>query len=164
MSDSYGVRDEACPLSTRGGSDAAAASPRLFAGRVPVRAGGLRGPRGFGQRPRAAARRGQVRPFAKSRLLKVNPRATAPPCCFCRNSLARLFDRVSDRVSDHVSDHVSDRVSPRAARCWSRSARSSRPSASPRLPSRSPPPLRTDWTRRVLHPVLIGHAVSLTPY
>jgi hypothetical protein len=27
-----------------------------------------------------------------------------------------------------------------------------------------PPPLRTDRTRRVLHPVLIGHAASLTPY
>jgi hypothetical protein len=29
-----------------------------------------------------------------------------------------------------------------------------------------PPPLppRTNWTRRVLHPVLIGHAASLTPY
>ena len=27
-----------------------------------------------------------------------------------------------------------------------------------------PPPLRTNRTRRVLHPVLIGHAVSLTPY
>ena len=27
-----------------------------------------------------------------------------------------------------------------------------------------PPPPRTKWTRRVPHPVLIGHAVSLTPY
>ena len=27
-----------------------------------------------------------------------------------------------------------------------------------------PPPLRTKWTRRVPHPVLIGHAASLTPY
>ena len=27
-----------------------------------------------------------------------------------------------------------------------------------------PPPVRTNRTRRVLHPVLIGHAVSLTPY
>ena len=25
-------------------------------------------------------------------------------------------------------------------------------------------PPRTNWTRRVLHPVLIGHAASLTPY
>ena len=29
---------------------------------------------------------------------------------------------------------------------------------------RPPPPLRTKWTRRVPHPVLIGHAASLTPY
>ena len=29
--------------------------------------------------------------------------------------------------------------------------------------SLSPPP-RTQWTRRVPHPVLIGHAASLTPY
>jgi hypothetical protein len=28
----------------------------------------------------------------------------------------------------------------------------------------SPPPSRTEWTRRVPHPVLIGHAASLTPY
>jgi hypothetical protein len=27
-----------------------------------------------------------------------------------------------------------------------------------------PPPPRTNWTRRVPHPVLIGHAASLTPY
>ena len=27
-----------------------------------------------------------------------------------------------------------------------------------------PPPRRTKWTRRVRHPVLIGHAASLTPY
>ena len=27
-----------------------------------------------------------------------------------------------------------------------------------------PPPSRTKWTRRVPHPVLIGHAASLTPY
>jgi hypothetical protein len=27
-----------------------------------------------------------------------------------------------------------------------------------------PPPLRTKWTCRVPHPVLIGHAASLTPY
>jgi hypothetical protein len=31
-------------------------------------------------------------------------------------------------------------------------------------PPRPPPPLRTNRTRRVLHPVLIGHAVSLTLY
>jgi hypothetical protein len=30
--------------------------------------------------------------------------------------------------------------------------------------SAPPPPLRTNRTRRVLHPVLIGHAVSLAPY
>jgi hypothetical protein len=28
----------------------------------------------------------------------------------------------------------------------------------------APPPLRTEWTRRVPHSVLIGHAASLTPY
>ena len=27
-----------------------------------------------------------------------------------------------------------------------------------------PPPPRTKWTRRVPHPVLIGHAASFTPY
>jgi hypothetical protein len=30
--------------------------------------------------------------------------------------------------------------------------------------ARPPPPLRTNRTRRVPHPVLIGHATSLTPY
>ena len=38
----------------------------------------------------------------------------------------------------------------------------------PHLPraeeSLNPPPPRTKWTRRVPHPVLIGHAASLTPY
>jgi hypothetical protein len=38
----------------------------------------------------------------------------------------------------------------------------SRGSASP--PCRTPPFPRTKWTRRVPHPVLIGHAASLTPY
>ena len=31
-------------------------------------------------------------------------------------------------------------------------------------PPPPPPPPRTKWTRRVPHPVLIGHAASLTPY
>jgi len=35
----------------------------------------------------------------------------------------------------------------------------------PPAPRGAPPsPPRTKWTRRVPHPVLIGHAVSLTPY
>ena len=33
-----------------------------------------------------------------------------------------------------------------------------------RPPPPPPPSLRTKWTRRVPHPVLIGHAASLTPY
>jgi hypothetical protein len=37
--------------------------------------------------------------------------------------------------------------------------RGMRPSARP-----PHPPPRTKWTRRVPHPVLIGHAASLTPY
>ena len=32
------------------------------------------------------------------------------------------------------------------------------------LPTPHPPPPRTKWTRRVPHPVLTGHAASLTPY
>ena len=31
-------------------------------------------------------------------------------------------------------------------------------------PPAPPLPSRTKWTRRVPHPVLIGHAASLTPY
>ena len=38
-----------------------------------------------------------------------------------------------------------------------------RPVAPPRPPPPHPTP-RTKWTRRVPHPVLIGHAASLTPY
>ena len=45
-------------------------------------------------------------------------------------------------------------VQPRGALCASLRARISPP----------PPPSRTKWTRRVPHPVLIGHAASLTPY
>jgi len=33
-----------------------------------------------------------------------------------------------------------------------------------RAPAAPRPPSRTKWTRRVPHPVLIGHAASLTPY
>ena len=33
-----------------------------------------------------------------------------------------------------------------------------------KVASWTPPPPRTKWTRRVTHPVLIGHAASLTPY
>ena len=36
--------------------------------------------------------------------------------------------------------------------------------AADRRPPPPPPPPRTKWTRRVPHPVLIGHAASLTPY
>ena len=35
--------------------------------------------------------------------------------------------------------------------------------AAAREPPPPPPPPRTKWTRRVPHPVLIGHAASLTP-
>ena len=34
----------------------------------------------------------------------------------------------------------------------------------PPLPRTVPPPSRTNRTRRVPHPVLIGHAASLAPY
>jgi hypothetical protein len=36
--------------------------------------------------------------------------------------------------------------------------------ARPALDKAAPPPLRTNRTRRVPQPVLIGHAASLTPY
>jgi hypothetical protein len=32
------------------------------------------------------------------------------------------------------------------------------------LPPPPPSPSRTKWTRHVPHPILIGHAASLTPY
>jgi hypothetical protein len=38
------------------------------------------------------------------------------------------------------------------------------PQLAVRLPPPPSPPLRTNRTRRVPHPVLIGHAASLTPY
>jgi hypothetical protein len=44
-----------------------------------------------------------------------------------------------------------------------RALRGRRASAAP-LPAGAPPLPRTKWTRRVPHPVLIGHAASLTPY
>ena len=34
----------------------------------------------------------------------------------------------------------------------------------PKTRAPPPPPLRTKWTRRVPHPVLIGHVSSLLPY
>jgi len=50
----------------------------------------------------------------------------------------------------------------RAALPRSRPAGAPAPSAPG--PAALPPPPRTKWTRRVPHPVLIGHAASLTPY
>ena len=51
----------------------------------------------------------------------------------------------------------------KARRCAARrSARSAPPPPPP--PAPPPPPPRTKWTRCVPHPVLTGHAASLTPY
>ena len=47
----------------------------------------------------------------------------------------------------------------RATRRWRRACRARHSSSTPGLP-----PPRTKWTRRVPHPVLIGHAASFTPY
>jgi len=51
---------------------------------------------------------------------------------------------------------------PAALRKARRALAPADPLRSPSAPSR--PPSRTKWTRRVPHPVLIGHAASLTPY
>jgi hypothetical protein len=52
---------------------------------------------------------------------------------------------------------------------WCAPRRAQRAPAQPQRHARRaerfrPPPPRTKWTRRVPHPVLIGHAASLTPY
>ena len=47
--------------------------------------------------------------------------------------------------------------------CARWSARSAVGPAAPNPRAAPPSPPRTKWTRRVLHPVLIGHAASLTP-
>jgi len=52
-------------------------------------------------------------------------------------------------------------VAPRPA-CPCRAVTRCRAATRDAAPRRPPP--RTKWTRRVLHPVLIGHAASLTPY
>ena len=49
--------------------------------------------------------------------------------------------------------------------CWRRASGAIlRGAARCRRPPPPPPPPRTKWTRRVPHPVLIGHAASLIPY
>ena len=55
---------------------------------------------------------------------------------------------------------------PRPALCASATLRFKRQLVPAVLRSRSrpPPSPRTKWTRRIPHPVLIGHAASLTPY
>ena len=54
---------------------------------------------------------------------------------------------------------VLERVAPEAQAACERTY-----GVSPAFEARPAPPPRTKWTRRVPHPVLIGHAASLTPY
>ena len=127
MSDWYGVRDAACPLSTRGGGGGCAqpARARWAAGTAARRRGG-------GPWASTSGRSGSV-----AKLFELfSARGAVPPAppAHCAATAARLGRR------SKPSAHNPARVTARMARSCSR---------------RSP---RTKWTRRVPHPVLIGHA------
>ena len=131
--------------------------------------------------PPAALRRflGRKRPLPRP--LPLSPLAM-PPCERC--SALRVSAR--NTLSLHVSGERRDGGG--AARDVCEAPRLSRPASAPgracpgsagptgaaphdprpgghmkSLVPEAPPP-RTKWTRRVPHPVLIGHAASLTPY
>jgi hypothetical protein len=72
----------------------------------------------------------------------------------CRRRRRRRRDARLNPLRSRVRGAVGRRGCARAAAAHSRV----------RAVERGPPPLRTKWTRRVSHPVLIGHAASLTPY
>jgi len=75
----------------------------------------------------------------------------------CRSGCGRT--RAAPRIP-HAPAAAPGPDSPSRAAASSGASRPRRRPAAPRCWCRSPPPPRTDRTRRVLHPVLIGHAAS----
>ena len=69
------------------------------------------------------------------------------------------------RAKASVSERLHTPRTPSELRALPACARGGGPEAGPcHASTPPPPPPRTKWTRRVPHPVLIGHAASLTPY
>jgi len=96
-----------------------------------------------------------VRPICTGRGRDVRPICTGPG----RDVRPICTGRGSQSVTPPPLPRRSTRGSP--ARFQRRSSQASSQTSS--SAARSPPPLpRTKWTRRVPHPVLIGHAVSHT--
>jgi hypothetical protein len=132
---------------------------------APSAARGAHAPRQRGLPP-AAGR------ATRRRRRAVPPRPPPPPSP-CTNWTRLVLRPV---LSGHVSSFADERCRPaRAPFLGRRSPAGSSPregaGRTPRAAAGAgapltgrPPPPRTKWTRRVPHPVLIGHAASLTPY
>ena len=85
-------------------------------------------------------------------------------CGACEREAARLEAAEGARAVAEEGLRAAEGVGAiargaRGADSMSVAARERAPACPP-----APPPSRTKWTRRVPHPVLIGHAASLTPY
>jgi hypothetical protein len=90
-----------------------------------------------------------------------------PPCRGgggSRSSIVRSGSICSIRSSSVLRSPLTSSCVLRQARLQAAeiAGRAARPAMQETLSP--PPPTRTKWTRRVPHPVLIGHAASLTPY
>jgi len=108
---------------------------------------------------------------ASTQMSQADPAATEPPQP--ERSRAALQREASALLGPHEAFVLSrphlDEAAAATERAWAawRDEAGLAPSAQSAGAGRGappPPPSRTKWTRRVLHPVLIGHAASLTPY
>ena len=148
------MRDAACPISTRGGggegggstSDTIGASyekrsPSALKSSSPAPESAEEVSGGGSDRPPPSL----VLSGHAASLTRTNRTRRGPPSQTSVNN--ELLRRVNQRLSVIAGD-----AGVAAAERTQRTARGG-----------APPP-RTKWTRRVPHPVLIGHAASLTPY
>jgi hypothetical protein len=122
-------------------------------------------------------------PGAPSRAARAHQAACAPRCLLLLAPQAALAQRRASLLEARHSVGWGVDCGPRRFSTWFATCEGSqvrraaqvfenliaptgkpirfRHSAAPPPPT---PPSRTKWTRRVHHPVLIGHAASLTPY
>jgi len=80
--------------------------------------------------------------------MESSPSPAAPPAPLVLSARSCMHYPPGQRATGPVPAQLHSKPCARASRSWTCSCM-------------LPPPLRTNWTRRVPHPVLIGHAASL---